>query len=798
MSAKASSWLGPLLGLALCLVADLGAQEPPSDAELIQHLAAVKNQIETAGLNVPRREELALEMAATLDRAAQSSTNPDMRRRRWAQAIELLDWFLKQNPSPPRERQVRLLAGVLRWAQGQSWKETALLAPSDPKVREQSAAAFDDAIERFRSVADGGSVRALAENITFRLAEALADRADLEATDSAGRKSREAEALTLLEHSPAEPSLVGFWHLLKADLLRRGGKPTEAERDIEAATRSTPPPPPRELVAARVPLLLEQKKLTEALRCIESANLEPPVRGLWMVRLRLAQLAAALPERERTLVASELFRWIKELRGQIAPESRQAMLELARSRVEPEATQPAEAWEAIAEAYGLAGEPAKAGAAMVRAASRAAASGQVNAAAGYRVRGGAFFFQAGRFEEAERILASVVDDQAAGPIRAKAGMLRTLALGRAVALRQPGASSTLYAAALDRQIRDFPADPSTHEARFLRGQLALAADDGARARSLWSAIGPTSSRWLDAQLAVAELDRDELEVFELNPNRSRMVEKFGQGDRFLEKCIGQASSESDAADLLLARARLALTPLVGMPELARDLCDRVKRLPASAVQLYQARLYRMVAQVQIGRYVEAEREAQAHAAWRLATQVDVLLDAVRLVDECAVMADTDLRQRRFGLVQRLLVQPLLAAGEEFSDDNRRELAMRLTRARLFTGDDREARRSLAAWGGTPPAASDRLLRDLGDTYNRLELYSFDIDVQKLRQKNNAAGSPRWFDARYALALAYFRTGRIKEAAQLIDSTAILHPDLGGGTLHDKFIHLRQRLGIKPQ
>jgi hypothetical protein len=51
------------------------------------------------------------------------------------------------------------------------------------------------------------------------------------------------------------------------------------------------------------------------------------------------------------------------------------------------------------------------------------------------------------------------------------------------------------------------------------------------------------------------------------------------------------------------------------------------------------------------------------------------------------------------------------------------------------------------------------------------------------------------DARYALALAYYHNGRHKEAAQLIDSTSILHPELGGNALHDKFIHLRQRLGF---
>ena len=106
--------------------------------------------------------------------------------------------------------------------------------------------------------------------------------------------------------------------------------------------------------------------------------------------------------------------------------------------------------------------------------------------------------------------------------------------------------------------------------------------------------------------------------------------------------------------------------------------------------------------------------------------------------------------------------------------------MRLTRALLFIGADREARLSLAAWRGLPQSTtSDRLLRDLGDTYSRLEIYSLDIDVQRLRLKNNPAGSLPWLDARYALALAYFHSGRLREAAQLIDSTAILHPELGG-------------------
>jgi hypothetical protein len=199
----------------------------------------------------------------------------------------------------------------------------------------------------------------------------------------------------------------------------------------------------------------------------------------------------------------------------------------------------------------------------------------------------------------------------------------------------------------------------------------------------------------------------------------------------------------------------------------------------------------------MGRYVEAEREALGHASWRRPTEIDALCDAIRLLDHAASAADSDLRQRRFGLILKLIVEPILSGGEQLTRELHTELAMRLTRAFLDIGDDRGARRSLAAWGDGPQTTNDRMLRDLGNTYSRLEIYDLDMDVQRLRLKHSSSGSLAWLDARYALALAYFHTGRIKEAAKVIDSTAILHPELGGNDLHDKFVHLRQRLGVNP-
>jgi thioredoxin-like negative regulator of GroEL len=151
------------------------------------------------------------------------------------------------------------------------------------------------------------------------------------------------------------------------------------------------------------------------------------------------------------------------------------------------------------------------------------------------------------------------------------------------------------------------------------------------------------------------------------------------------------------------------------------------------------------------------------------------------------------------MVMRLLIQPLVQDpdDEKWSADQRAELKLRLARALLFLGDERGAQAALRGWTGPPRSAGDDLLRDLADTYNRLEAYELVIDVQRLRARNLPSGSPLWFDARYGLALAYFHAGQQRESAQLIDATSILHPDLGGGTLQKKFIRLRQRLGAKP-
>jgi hypothetical protein len=494
---------------------------------------------------------------------------------------------------------------------------------------------------------------------------------------------------------------------------------------------------------------------------------------------------------ERSAAESAVFRRVAPLRASGTPEARRALIELARRVLEPDANQGPEAWEAVAEGALAMGDLTRASRLEAKAAARAEALGHADEAATLRLRAGAYLYQAELYEEADTLLTRVSDDPKAGAARAGAGMLRAMARGRSLALGRPGASRKGYTDALEAQIRDFPGDPSTQEARWLLGRLRLASSDRAGAQTLWSAIAPGSPRWIDARLAIARLDLDDLDILRIGHDRKRVEARYEEARAFLNQGREQARGTAERAELELALARLELTPIVGHPDQARLRCEQIQHSASQPDQRDRARRLQIVALAELNRFVEAEQAARDES--NRSRPAD-LLETSRLLDHIASDSESDLRIRRFGLVLRVLLTHALDRPDELPEDQAAELRLRLTRSLLFRGDDQAARRTLTTWNGRPPENDDRFLKDLADTYSRLEAYAMVIDVERLRLKRLATGSPTWFEARYQLALAEYRAGKAKDALHLIDATAILHPDLGGGQLREKFLRLRQRIG----
>ncbi len=782
-----------LVGVVLvhCGSAASRAQSPD---ELEVHLAELQSQVDDPNLKIEKRQQIAMEMVATLDRAAQAAPTAEGRRAHWAEAVRRLDQFRERNPEMPQSDAFPFQAAVYLWAQARSWSQQWELAPTDHAVRDHAIADLDAVLARLRPMGETlcGSSEVFAQNVRFRLAESLADRAEFEPKDAESRRVRELEALQFLEPIPSEPELQGFARLLRGELLGRLGKADQALAEIDAAAKATPAPPATDVLEARVAVLIRSGRFDNALKAVASGHVDEVTQSWLAIRVRLAQRASRPPGGARTAIDSAVFAQVKVLRKSGRPEARLALIALARGLSEPDTSQEPDAWDAVAEGALTLGDLARAGALEVKGAARAEALGKPDQAAALRLRAGALLFQAERFLEADALLSRVADDPRAGSLRPRAGLLRALGRGRAVALRLPGASPHAYAQALEAQIRDFPSDPSTSEARWLLGRLRLAASDRVAAQALWTGIPRNDPRWLDAQLTVASLRQDDLDTQRINNDRERVIQRYKEARDFLSAILDQVQSDSERVAVQLGLARLDLTPEVGHPDEARQTCERVLRSAGQPEQRDQARRLKILALAELGRFIEAEQAARAEV--NQARPAD-LIHTVRLLDQVASESESDLRLRRFGLILRILLARILERPEELSREQRWEAQLRQTRALLFSGDEARARTSLAEWGATTPPfpSSDRLLRDLADTYARLDVFELAVDVQRLRMQRNPTGSLPWFAARYGLALAYYHSGRAKDARQLIDATTILHPDLGGGDLREKFVRLRQRL-----
>ncbi len=775
-------WLAP--GPA----ADSRADDPGSN------LAEIRATLENAAIPVEERARRALDAASGLDQAAQQAASVADRRARWAEARSLLDDFLARNPAVGPGPMLRFQAGVYAWAEGRSFADQADLAPGDAPARGGAIKALDDAVARLRGVAISPAEAAdpFAQNVRFRLAQAIADRARFDPEGDPRRLAAEREALRMLDLATTAPRLRGFARLLRSELESRLGLYGQAQIEIEEAEKSDPPPPAGSILEAKVATLAGRELFEEARKLVAAAKVDDALRGLLEIRIILARRKALAPGRSREDVDADAFRVARGLRGSTRPEARRGLIELARAVDEPGPSAPSEWWDVLAEGHLRLGDPARAGRLAAKGADRAGAAGLADQAATLRYKAGACLFEAEKFAEADRSLTRVVEAAGAPKeLRARAGMLRALARGRALATRQAGASKDAYLAALEGQVRDFADDPTSGEARWLLGKVRIAADRRGEAIALWSGIPHGHPRWLEARLAVADLRLEAVEDQRINRDPSATRAKLEEARKSLRAALESAAEGPEAFAVGLRLARLELTPEVGNPREAVELFDRLLKGAARPDQHAQARLGRMVALAESNRFVEAEQVARAEAP---GASLAALLPALRLLDRAASEAAAEANRRRFGLVLKVLTARLVGQLDKLSVAARDEARLRHARALLFSGDPVGSRKEIADWGGPTEIGDNAFMRDLADIYLRLDAFPLAIEAEKIRAGRLVPGSLPWFEARYGLALASYRAGRPQDARQVIDATSILHPGLGGGDLRGKFERLRQRAG----
>ncbi|MCA1686041.1 MAG: hypothetical protein LC745_08665, partial [Planctomycetia bacterium] len=325
-------------------------QRGRTDDELRAHLDALGRRLNDAATDIGVRERLAMEMAATLDRAAVSAPTDEARRARWTEAVDVLDRFTAKNPGHLQTRAFQVQASVFVWARARTWYQAFKANPVDRTARKNAAADLEACVKRLQPVCESlsGATDVLAQNARFRLAQATADLAEVGPDDPSARRSRNTEALRPLSEPVTEPSLQGFAHLLRALLLARTDRFEEAQVEADLALKSKPPPPEPEAVEARLAVLLGKKEYPAALKAVNESKLGDGEKAALRARVRLAERLSRVKDREREGAEKALFEELNALRGSSLPESRAALIAAAGALREPGPGQEPVAWDLLA------------------------------------------------------------------------------------------------------------------------------------------------------------------------------------------------------------------------------------------------------------------------------------------------------------------------------------------------------------------------------------------------------------------------------------------------------------------
>jgi tetratricopeptide (TPR) repeat protein len=321
-------------------------------------------------------------------------------------------------------------------------------------------------------------------------------------------------------------------------------------------------------------------------------------------------------------------------------------------------------------------------------------------------------------------------------------------------------------------------------------------DAGGRGReaiALWEEVPPSHPRWRESRTAIVAAHSEAVRSLLDEGKPAEAGDRLAEARAALDSIRGE-SDDPDARNAFdLARADLELLPGLRSPEIAEalDLLDHLVATESDAPRRDAARRLRILALVLDQQLADAEREAREELE---RSEPEAIVPLAERLDRAAASAPEPSRRRIAGIA-RLLTERVLARADDLEPGLRARARVVRIRGQLETGDLDGARASAQSWAGDllPDRLPAALLPPLADALDRLGLYAQAADVQRAIIAAHPPGSLPWFEARYGLAVSYYRTGRPADARRLIDGTSALHPELGGPELREQFTRLRRRL-----
>jgi hypothetical protein len=153
------------------------------------------------------------------------------------------------------------------------------------------------------------------------------------------------------------------------------------------------------------------------------------------------------------------------------------------------------------------------------------------------------------------------------------------------------------------------------------------------------------------------------------------------------------------------------------------------------------------------------------------------------------------KQQALGKLQSQVAELLAKRRSELGPDGQRSFDLLRAKATAAGGDYKSAVAQFEPLAKAFPRdgeIQEALASTLLDAGDRASLQAALAKWREI-ERNSRQASPRWFRAKYHLALAYERLGERARAAETIKVVQVLHPELGGPELKGRFLELLKRV-----
>jgi len=778
------------------------------------------------GLTEIERAELTAELARALAEQAAASP-PGEREPLWQRASRATEEFIGQNPESSRLLLVRSQAALTLLDRGELARQEAELLGGDPSRYEEAKGHLRAAVARLETLdrdveeqirrpspspsqADPLSpdqLQSLRNTIQYQLARAYRNQAMCYPADSPDRANSLVKASRLLEFLaklPADDPLSYRSAIALVRCTRLLGEHERARQYIELLLRDEVPPAVQlEARAEAIGVLLATGRLDDALR-LASQPREPGT--------------PASPELDYAALEAYLAAWRAAVKAKNDARARAWQDRVAR-QVEAIESLHGPYWGRRAElrlAGYVRGAPGGGNLEMlVRAAESAYRSGNLDEALTAYDRARAATGQQGAADRAFELgyTAAAIEhhrghhDQALGrfrrlatsnPRHPKAPRAHLLAVHHAAQLAREdsGGALDLYVTLLREHLDTWPRGPTADDVRRRLARLREHQRDWQGAIVAYTGISPGTEDYEDAVAGAARCYRAWLDERKAAGRPTEAV--AGEAAAWFESLLLDAqgrpperwSPVQRRAVLEAARLRLGYTD---------DGYARAEGVLAAALGgsadapadwKSDARALLILSLAGQGKRSEAARVLEQLSAG----PPEALLTMLDGLGQIAAEAPPEVR-RELAELQLRTMELLDAPGREPPRALKRRTVERL-RARALadagrTAEARAAYRELAAAyprdGEIQEAYAELLLE--GEDRAALEAA---LEKWRELEKKSPPRSPRWFRAKYALALLHYRLDNPEQAAKIITLLKVLHPDLGGPEMRAKFEDLLAR------